>query len=196
MRKRTLFAVALAALCLLVVGAQIPTEIRPHEYALMEMFFQVGGFASTDHVTFHQSFQTHPSVTNCDVTTTYDSTLDEPSIGRCDLMPGTYRMSLSLNGLFDSAGGMLAAAVFNTTENWGHTASQVSKIQVWMTHYETTALADTFMSADSGIVVVTNQSWVEARISAISSPDITNFDGGHWSIERLGDASLMTIEGP
>lgn len=207
--KRAKFIILLA--CVPLLWAAYDVAGPPgRAYASMEVVTHVCSLTdcgAAEHLTWGYLYESDPSITNCDdssyyghcaVTTGTDCHTsadcpseacvaydipDQASKGRCNLMPGVYRMSLSAQGTFIAATCLSGLAIANTTVNWPSTVNMFSKIQIW-TASNSYDVTDSFMSMDSGIVTVTEQSWVEARFNTTCA-NVVVFDGGAWVIERL-----------
>lgn len=207
--------ILLLLLCVPALWAAISVSGTPGRvYASMELTAHVCEILTDcgtgQHLTWTPLYESHPNVTNCDdssyygncsVTTATECSSavgdcpptedclskpsDTPSLGRCNLMPGVYKMFLSANGLLDNNSCYASLAVANTTALWPSTSNMMSKIQIWLAR-NTYSGTPSLLGADAGIVTVTEQSWVEARFAA-GCADLTSFDGGTWVVERIGN---------
>lgn len=181
------YLIPLAASTALLVGAYSYTPLH-HTKVVASMWLtsnHVGNFSVGDHIKFNGKFETHPGITNCDTTTTYTTTWDVASLGRCRLMPGIYLFSVGANAFMTAATGLVTYQVFNTTGNFLETGSKASEIAILLAH-NNFAGNDTMLSRSSGLAIVTTQSWVEVR-QADACPDLGMLDRASLVIQRIGD---------
>lgn len=206
--KRRLLILLLVCVPFLFAGYSFDGNLSPRVVA--NMWFTVNHteeFGAGDHVKFDTLYETHPAITNCDVTTDYGTCSvttettcnieddcpgvetcvvkpwDTPSLGRCDLMPATYMFSLTLNAVTTGATCTATYQVFNTTGNFLETANKASKVSVLLSN-NNYAGSNTMVGSDMGIATVTEQSWVEVRLGGACA-DLGSLDHGNFLIERL-----------
>lgn len=191
MRKIALSAWLAVLACLLPAHADI--AYLPNTSSVVASLQEIhscalDGCASGDHLAFFggSMTQTHPSLTNCDITTAYTTDANVASRGRCRLVPGVYRIFLGLNMTASGSTCSTSIAVYNTTTTFPETSSQQSDIEVWVA-LNTYNSGTSLMNSDMGIVTITAQSWIEARFVQAECADIDGMDGGHMVIERIGE---------
>lgn len=143
------------------------------------------GCSAGDHIAFQTKTETHPTITNCDISTTYTTDANVASMGRCRLAVGVYRIFLSANFTMSAATCYTTAKIYNTTTTFPESGNASSTIEIWLARNDY-SLGDSVLTADMGVVSITTPSWIEA-IFTLTCSDLTEMDGGHMVIEKIAD---------